>query len=173
MILGLLQLGCFLGTAWCIGHLVERFLGGGDDRLGPPPGWTEPTTPPGPVADPVVRTAPADDHLPVPAGTRTMLCVPVGGGQGDPAIRVFRTPLGAPTAVGFSTTAQLHAVLGADHRWVHLADAALRSLVAPLGVTSLVVDPTFAAPVPAEPRPVRMAAPAPAPAPSPALAAAS
>lgn len=147
MILGLLQLGCFLGAAWCIGHVVERCFGRAD-RPGPPPGWEEPNIPLGPPPAPDTQVPVTDQLAVVGASARPVLYVPTVGDHGCPVIRVFRTPLGGSTVVGFTSPAQLWSVLGADHSWVDLAEPALRSLVAPLGVRGIVVDPTLVAPVP-------------------------
>ncbi|MEZ0089172.1 SAV_915 family protein [Streptacidiphilus sp. EB129] len=87
---------------------------------------------------------------PCPAG---MLLVPVRSGPAGFVARVFRTPLGERTAVGFTTRTRLAATLGPDQAWLPLSEAALRDLTVPLGVATLTVDPQFAAspvtPVPA------------------------
>ncbi|MEU5915139.1 SAV_915 family protein [Streptomyces sp. NPDC004288] len=79
----------------------------------------------------------------VPAGP---LLVPVRPGPSGCSARLFRTPLGDRTAVGFTTEAGLAATLGPGHARVRLSEPALRALVAPLGVTVLTVDPQLAAP---------------------------
>ncbi|MFD8145639.1 SAV_915 family protein [Streptomyces sp. NPDC059708] len=81
----------------------------------------------------------------VPAGP---LYVPVRPGAGEVVVRLFRTPLGARTAVGFTRAEGLAAVLGAGHPWIRLSEAALRALAEPLGATPLTVDPTLTAPAP-------------------------
>ncbi|MGW8380845.1 SAV_915 family protein [Streptomyces sp. ODS28] len=89
----------------------------------------------------------------VPAGP---LCVPVrpgpGRGPGERphtvAVRLFRTPLGERTAVGFTTPRRLAATLGASQEWIEVSEPALRALAAPLGARTLTVDPQFAAPAP-------------------------
>ncbi|GAA0268123.1 hypothetical protein GCM10010302_02330 [Streptomyces polychromogenes] len=81
----------------------------------------------------------------VPAG---LLYVPVRPGAGEVALRLFRTPLGARTAVGFTRAERLAAVLGAGHPWIRLSEPALRALAEPLGATPLTVDPTLTAPAP-------------------------
>ncbi|MBP8534841.1 SAV_915 family protein [Streptomyces sp. MK37H] len=80
---------------------------------------------------------------PVPAGR--VLYVPVRPGPTGCAVRLFRTPHGGRTAVGFSTRRRLAAVLGARQTWIRLGEPALRALAAPLGATSLTVDPRLAA----------------------------
>ncbi|GAA1570918.1 MULTISPECIES: SAV_915 family protein [Streptomyces] len=79
----------------------------------------------------------------VPAG---LLYVPVRPGAAEVVVRVFRTPLGARTAVGFTDAARLAATLGAQQPWIRLSETALRALVEPLGTALLTVDPTFTAP---------------------------
>ncbi|MFF0227298.1 SAV_915 family protein [Streptomyces sp. NPDC004629] len=89
---------------------------------------------------------PADRH---PAGR---LFVPVRPGPRGDALcvfRIFRTPLGSRTAVGFTSLRRLTATLGREQAWIVLAEPALRSLLAPLGVTLVTVDPQLSAPAPA------------------------
>ncbi|MGW9597418.1 SAV_915 family protein [Streptomyces chartreusis] len=90
-----------------------------------------------------------------PAGP---LFVPVRPGHAACAARLFRTPLGDRTAVGFTSQRQLTATLGPDQPWIRLAEPALRSLAAPLGVTTVTVDPQFCAPAPTAPAPTASAA---------------
>jgi hypothetical protein len=85
-----------------------------------------------------------------PAGP---LYVPVRPGPSGCAARLFRTQLGERTAVGFTSEHRLAATLGKDQAWIRLAEPALRALTAPLGVTTLTIDPLFTAPAPA-PTPV-------------------
>ncbi|MEU3467355.1 SAV_915 family protein [Streptomyces sp. NPDC006687] len=79
----------------------------------------------------------------VPAGP---LFVPVRPGAGEVVVRLFRTPLGARTAVGFTSAERLAATLGAGHPWIRLSEGALRALARPLGAAPLTVDPTLTAP---------------------------
>nr|WP_237522291.1 SAV_915 family protein [Streptomyces sp. SID1328] len=67
--------------------------------------------------------------------------VPVRPGPSGCAARLFRTPLGARTAVGFTSEHRLIAMLGPGQAWVRLAEPALRALTTPLGVTTVTVDP--------------------------------
>ncbi|MGW7369759.1 SAV_915 family protein [Streptomyces sp. NPDC054841] len=89
----------------------------------------------------------ADDPEPdeqVPAGP---LYVPVRPGcTAEVVIRLFRTPLGARTAVGFTSPERLTELLGTDQTWIRLSEHALRAVAAPLGALELTVDPTFTAP---------------------------
>ncbi|MFG2124943.1 SAV_915 family protein [Streptomyces sp. NPDC048710] len=81
-----------------------------------------------------------------PAGP---LFVPVRPGPAGCTARLFRSPLGGRSAVAFTSARLLGHTLGPDQPWIRLAEPALRALTAPLGVTSLTVDPTFSAPAPA------------------------
>lgn len=95
-----------------------------------------------------------------PAGP---LYVPVRPGPSGCAARLFRTPLGRRTAVGFTSEHRLTATLGSGQAWIRLAEPALRALAAPLGVTTVTVDPQFTAPAPARAVPgASVARPAPA-----------
>jgi hypothetical protein len=76
------------------------------------------------------------------------LLVPVRSGPLGHTARTFRTPLGARTAVAFTTEQQLTAVLGPAQPWIVLAGPALRALVEPLGISTLTIDPQLAAPAP-------------------------
>ncbi|MFK0255166.1 SAV_915 family protein [Streptomyces sp. NPDC090445] len=80
----------------------------------------------------------------IPAG---LLYVPVRPGSCTGAvIRLFRTPLGTRTAVGFTTAARLTAVLGTGHPYIRLSDAVLRVMCEPLGAGLVTVDPALSAP---------------------------
>ncbi|MFJ5519489.1 SAV_915 family protein [Streptomyces griseoluteus] len=81
-----------------------------------------------------------------PAGP---LYVPVRPGHSGCAARLFRTPLGDRTAVGFTSVQRLTDTLGPDQAWIRLAVPALRAVTVPLGITALTVDPRFSAPAPA------------------------
>ncbi|WP_030774620.1 MULTISPECIES: SAV_915 family protein [unclassified Streptomyces] len=79
----------------------------------------------------------------IPAGP---LCVPVRPGGAAIVLPLFRNPLGARTAVGFTSPDRLAATLGAEQSWISLSEAALRAMTEPLGASLLTVDPTFTAP---------------------------
>ncbi|WEO96230.1 SAV_915 family protein [Streptomyces sp. FXJ1.172] len=59
------------------------------------------------------------------------------------------SPHGDLSVGGFTSLLRLTATLGPGRPWIRLAEPALRALTAPLGVTSLTVDPQFTAPAPA------------------------
>ncbi|WP_051794444.1 SAV_915 family protein [Streptomyces sp. NRRL S-87] len=84
----------------------------------------------------------SEPEEPVPAGS---LIVPVRPGA-EVLVRMFRTPLGARTAVGFTSPERLAAVLGPHHPWIRLSESVLRALAEPLGAAALTVDPTLTAP---------------------------
>ncbi|MFD3808552.1 SAV_915 family protein [Streptomyces sp. NPDC058611] len=81
------------------------------------------------------------------------LYVPARPGATGVVVRLFRTPLGARTAVGFTAPDRLVATLGAEQTWIRLSGSALRAMAEPLGASLLTVDPTFTAPA-AAPEPV-------------------
>ncbi|WFB09897.1 hypothetical protein LRS74_24785 [Streptomyces sp. LX-29] len=93
----------------------------------------------------------AEDPEPSDPGPAGPLIVPVRSGPAGYAARMFRTPLGDRMAVAFSSPQRLAAVLGAEQPWVRLSEPALRALTAPLGATSVTVDPQLAAPAPTPP----------------------
>nr|WP_079023616.1 SAV_915 family protein [Streptomyces odonnellii] len=70
------------------------------------------------------------------------------GSCGGYQLRFARTPLGARTAIGFTSPRRLTAVLGEQQAWIRLAEPALRALAAPLGTTIVTVDPQLTAPAP-------------------------
>jgi hypothetical protein len=78
----------------------------------------------------------------VPAG---LLLVPVRSGPEGDVLRMFRTPLGERTAIGFTSGRQLAAVLGPQQAAVVIAEPALRAMADALGITRITVDPQLAA----------------------------
>jgi hypothetical protein len=102
---------------------------------------------------------------PAQAGGTRPLYVPVRSGPAGLVVRLWRTPAGGRTAVAFTSDRRLRAALGPCHPWIRLSPRALRDLAAPLGATSLTVDPLlFSRPAdPADPAdPAGPAAPEPA-----------
>ncbi|MEU7603928.1 SAV_915 family protein [Streptomyces sp. NPDC041003] len=103
----------------------------------------------------------ADDPEPEEQGPAGPLYVPVRPGTAEVVLRMFRTPLGERTAVGFTRPDLLAATLGAGQPWIRLSESALRALAAPLGTYLLTIDPTLSAPavtpVPATPTPTASA----------------
>ncbi|MFC3574005.1 SAV_915 family protein [Streptomyces yaanensis] len=77
-----------------------------------------------------------------PAGP---LFVPVRPGPSGCVTRVFCTPVGDRTAVGFTSENLLIATLGPEQVWIRLAEPALRALTEPLGIATVTVDPQFTA----------------------------
>ncbi|WP_344443339.1 SAV_915 family protein [Kitasatospora nipponensis] len=86
-----------------------------------------------------------EPYEPAPAGR---LLVPVRPGPLGHTPRFFRTPLGARTAVAFTTERRLVTALGPAQPWIALAEPALRALAEPLGIDRLTVDPALVAPAP-------------------------
>ncbi|MEU9075971.1 SAV_915 family protein [Kitasatospora sp. NPDC048538] len=77
--------------------------------------------------------------------------VTVSGTGGTTALRLFRLRDGRRCAVGFSSPEALAALLGPAQPYTEVAEPALRDLVAPLGVDTLVLDPRLVAPPVAAP----------------------
>ncbi|MER7719270.1 SAV_915 family protein [Streptomyces flaveolus] len=94
------------------------------------------------MTEPLIGEDPEPSEL-FPAGP---LYVPVRPGPSGCTLRLFRTPLGRRTAVGFTSERGLITTLGAGQASIRLAEPALRALTAPLGVTTVTVDPQFTAP---------------------------
>ncbi|MFE9047474.1 SAV_915 family protein [Streptomyces rubiginosohelvolus] len=88
----------------------------------------------------------AEDPDPDEQAPDGLLFVPVRPEAAGPVLRVFRTPLGERTAVGFSRRDLVTATLGAGQPAIPLAEPALRALTEPLGIDRLVVDPVLTAP---------------------------
>lgn len=101
-----------------------------------------------------------DDPEPCEPSPAGLFFVPVRPGPAGCTARLFRTPLGGRTAVGFTSRERLTAALGDDQAWVRMAEPALRALAEPLGATALTVDPQLVAPAV---RPGPLAGPVPAP----------
>ncbi|MFF7985589.1 SAV_915 family protein [Streptomyces sp. NPDC007901] len=89
-----------------------------------------------------------DDPEPSDRSPAGPLFVPVRPGPVGYAARLFRTPLGERTAVAFTSARRLAVTLGPDQAWIRLAEPVLRTLAAPLGVTTVTVDPQLSAPAP-------------------------
>lgn len=87
-----------------------------------------------------------DDPEPEERNPAGPLYVPVRPGTAEVVLRMFRTPLGDRTAVGFTRPDLLTATLGAEQPWIRLSESALRALASPLGACPLTIDPVFTAP---------------------------
>lgn len=83
------------------------------------------------------------------AGRQRSLYVPVRRGPAGSVVRLWRTPFGTRTAVGFTTDRRLRSVLGPTQPWIRLSEAALMRMVEPLGARHLTVDPVLTARPPA------------------------
>ncbi|MFJ3791057.1 SAV_915 family protein [Kitasatospora sp. NPDC090091] len=77
---------------------------------------------------------------------RVVWHVPVTVTGRTTSLRLFRLRDGRRCAVGFVSAEALTALLGPEQASVQLAEPALRALVAPLGVDTLVLDPRLVAP---------------------------
>ncbi|MFG2179967.1 SAV_915 family protein [Streptomyces abikoensis] len=88
---------------------------------------------------------PADDGEPSHPGPARPLYIPVRPCPVGFALRVFRTPLGARTAVAFTSRRRLSDCLGPGVPSVRLSLPAVQALAAPLGVGQVSVDPQLTA----------------------------
>jgi hypothetical protein len=70
-----------------------------------------------------------------------VLVVPVHAGPGMASLRCGRLPGGERVGIAFTSQAGLAKVMGADQPWIRLSAAAMRDMLAPLGVTRIQVDP--------------------------------
>jgi hypothetical protein len=61
--------------------------------------------------------------------------------SGTLSLRTGRLINGEPVGLAFTSEASLLMTLGPSQQWIQLAPEALRAMLAPLGVTSLRVDP--------------------------------
>ncbi|MBD0676067.1 SAV_915 family protein [Streptomyces sp. CBMA156] len=77
--------------------------------------------------------------------------VSTSGTGSTTALRLFRLRDGRRCAVGFSSPEGLAALLGPDQAYTELGEPALRGLIAPLGIDTLVLDPRLVAPSVATP----------------------
>ncbi|GAB6902746.1 hypothetical protein JCM9957A_58380 [Kineosporia succinea] len=67
------------------------------------------------------------------------------GPTGLHVVRVLRSAGGGRTAIAFTDPGLLLEVMGPGHTWTTLSRAALLSLVEPLGVVDLALDPQLVA----------------------------
>lgn len=78
--------------------------------------------------------------------SRAPLYVPVRAGTAWLVVRMYRTPLGERTAVGFTSRDRLEATLGPDQPWALMGESLLLEVAATQGVAALRIDPTLVAP---------------------------
>lgn len=74
-----------------------------------------------------------------------LLVVPVAGSE-TLALRSGRLPTGERVGIAFTTESRLVQVMGAGQRWIHLAEPAMKAMLAPLGIDRVQVDPGLIAP---------------------------
>ncbi|OKI13241.1 SAV_915 family protein [Streptomyces sp. CB03911] len=91
----------------------------------------------------MTSTAPAPTE---PEEPRPALHVPVRAVGAAYVLRLFKQRDGSRCAVAFTSATALATLLGPTQRSVRLAEPALRALAAPLGTTTLVIDPQLVAP---------------------------
>jgi hypothetical protein len=72
---------------------------------------------------------------------QAVMVVPVRTRSGMASLLCGRLPTGERVGIAFTTQARLARAMGADQAWIHLNDAAMKAMLAPLGVTRIQVDP--------------------------------
>ncbi|MFJ8581023.1 SAV_915 family protein [Micromonospora sp. NPDC093277] len=65
-------------------------------------------------------------------------------GRQSLTIRTGRLPQGQRVGLAFTTTDKLANTLGANQPWTRLCESALRTMLAPLGIHRIQVDPALA-----------------------------
>ncbi|MGK5555984.1 SAV_915 family protein [Actinomadura kijaniata] len=81
---------------------------------------------------------------------RTMDCllVPVRPGTQTVSLRTARLPTGERTGIAFTTVDRLTEIMGPAQPWIRLDERAMKSMLAPLGIRRIQVDPGLLAPSP-------------------------
>ncbi|GLZ79467.1 hypothetical protein Afil01_42740 [Actinorhabdospora filicis] len=74
------------------------------------------------------------------------LYVPVHQSRLAAVIRTGRLPQGERVGIAFTSLEHLAAAMGDRQPWTRLAESALRSMLRPLGVNRIQVDPILVAP---------------------------
>jgi hypothetical protein len=62
------------------------------------------------------------------------------------ALRSGRLPTGERVGIAFTTESRLIQIMGAGQRWIRLNEAAIKAMLAPLGIARVQVDPGLIAP---------------------------
>lgn len=79
----------------------------------------------------------ADDLLAVPAFLTSADVM---------AVLTGRTPAGQRVGIAFTSPENLAYVMGRDQSWIYLSERALRTMLAPLQIQRIQVDPLFIGP---------------------------
>lgn len=77
----------------------------------------------------------------VDMNARELMVVPVRTGSGMACLRCGRLPTGERVGIAFTTEARLAAAMGADQASIHLSGRAMQTILAPLGIHRIQVDP--------------------------------
>ncbi|MGK5738048.1 SAV_915 family protein [Micromonospora sp. URMC 103] len=73
-------------------------------------------------------------------------------GRDSLTVRTGRLPQGERVGLAFTAPERLAAAMGDDQPWIRLCESALRSMLRPLGIERIQVDPLLVAP-PVRPEP--------------------
>src|SRR5690606_27484227 len=89
-------------------------------------------------------TVEGDDTM---TGADDLLAVPAFLTSADVmAVLTGRTPAGQRVGIAFTSPENLAYVMGRDQSWIYLSERALRTMLAPLQIQRIQVDPLFTAP---------------------------
>ena len=70
-----------------------------------------------------------------------LMVVPVRTGSGMVSLRCGRLPTGERVGIAFTTETALIKVMGRDQAWIVLGHGAMKTMLAPLGIRRIQVDP--------------------------------
>jgi hypothetical protein len=73
--------------------------------------------------------------------TTGLMVVPVRKGSGTVCLRCGRLSTGERVGIAFTTETGLIKVMGRDQAWMRLSDRAMKTMLAPLGIRRIQVDP--------------------------------
>ncbi len=80
--------------------------------------------------------------------TMDCLLVPVRPGTQTVSLRTVRLPSGERVGIAFTTMNRLIEIMGPAQPWIRLDERAIKSMLAPLGIHRIQVDPGLLAPSP-------------------------
>jgi hypothetical protein len=69
------------------------------------------------------------------------MVVPVRTVSGMVSLRCGRLPTGERVGIAFTTETGLIKIMGRDQPWIRLSDGAVKTMLAPLGIRRIQVDP--------------------------------
>jgi hypothetical protein len=70
-----------------------------------------------------------------------LMVAPVRTVSGMASLRCGRLSTGERVGIAFTTEARLASVMGADQEWMHITERTMRTMLVPLGIQQIRVDP--------------------------------